>query len=248
LEPEILVVDEVLAVGDMEFQKKCLGKMDEVSRTEGRTILFVSHDLQAVTQLTQRTLVMAGGRVAFDGPTSEAVGRYKAMGRTGGGTGAEWTEEAGARGSRVSAVRVVTAQVPGVHISGEDLVVEYEVAVDEPVEDLAFSFQVRDEQGVPVTLVWYQDPGRTRPDHMLGALQPGRHVARCRLPRWWLFMGRYTVTAMLFSMKSGRFAHVLNDVVEFEVMMPSGMLHAFQWQAGSAKVLADASWSEVEAT
>src|SRR5207248_7438331 len=65
LEPEILVVDEVLAVGDAAFQRQCVGKMQEVSRT-GRTILFVSHNMQAVTRLCTRSLLLAGGRVVDD--------------------------------------------------------------------------------------------------------------------------------------------------------------------------------------
>src|SRR4051812_43768777 len=76
LEPEILIVDEVLAVGDTEFQKKCLGKMDEVSRREGRTVLFVSHNLAAVAQLANRAVLLDNGRVAFDGPVSAAVSAY----------------------------------------------------------------------------------------------------------------------------------------------------------------------------
>src|SRR5206468_5374502 len=72
LEPEILVVDEVLAVGDAAFQKQCLGKMQEVSRT-GRTILFVSHNMQAVTRLCPRAVLLAEGRVAADGPTDAVV-------------------------------------------------------------------------------------------------------------------------------------------------------------------------------
>src|SRR5262249_14366108 len=75
LEPEILIVDEVLAVGDIAFQKKCLGKMGEVA-SQGRTVLFVSHNMQAVTQLTQRSLILARGECLFDGPTPEAVHRY----------------------------------------------------------------------------------------------------------------------------------------------------------------------------
>ena len=76
LEPEILIVDEVLAVGDAEFQKKCLGKMDEVSRREGRTVLFVSHNLAAVTQLAHRAVLLKKGCVAFDGPVSQGVSSY----------------------------------------------------------------------------------------------------------------------------------------------------------------------------
>jgi len=75
LEPEILVVDEVLAVGDVAFQKKCLGKMDEVSRG-GRTVLFVSHNMAAIENLCQRGVVLEHGRLAFDGGAKEAVQHY----------------------------------------------------------------------------------------------------------------------------------------------------------------------------
>ena len=78
LEPEILIVDEVLAVGDAEFQKKCLGKMHEVSRG-GRTVLFVSHNMAAINALTQRTLVLNAGRIVFDGPTPDAIRHYSQL-------------------------------------------------------------------------------------------------------------------------------------------------------------------------
>jgi lipopolysaccharide transport system ATP-binding protein len=75
LEPEILLVDEVLAVGDASFQKKCLGKMGDVGR-EGRTVLFVSHNLTAVKALCKRTIVIDAGQIRFDGATDEAVNYY----------------------------------------------------------------------------------------------------------------------------------------------------------------------------
>lgn len=76
LEPEILIVDEVLAVGDAEFQKKCLGKMDEVSKKEGRTILFVSHNLAAVLHLCKRGIVLSGGKMIADTDATNAVDVY----------------------------------------------------------------------------------------------------------------------------------------------------------------------------
>jgi lipopolysaccharide transport system ATP-binding protein len=82
LEPEILIVDEVLAVGDAEFQAKCLGKMREVSRSHGRTVLFVSHNMGAVQSLCSRGIVLSSGAVAFDGHVQEAVGRYLQQGKT----------------------------------------------------------------------------------------------------------------------------------------------------------------------
>lgn len=77
LEPEILLVDEVLAVGDASFQKKCLGKMKDVSR-HGRTILFVSHNMAAVTALCPRVIMLRRGQIALDGPSAEVTGSFYA--------------------------------------------------------------------------------------------------------------------------------------------------------------------------
>ncbi len=75
LEPEILVVDEVLAVGDAQFQKKCLGKMSSVAQ-QGRTVIFVSHNMAALSQLTQRCILLTAGRRDFEGSTHAAIERY----------------------------------------------------------------------------------------------------------------------------------------------------------------------------
>ena len=76
LEPEILLVDEVLAVGDAQFQKKCLGKMEEVSSQEGRTILFVSHNMSAIANLCTRSILIDGGEIKFFGNTLDAINMY----------------------------------------------------------------------------------------------------------------------------------------------------------------------------
>lgn len=76
LDPEILVVDEVLAVGDAEFQKKAIGKMQDVSRGEGRTVLFVSHNMASVQRLCHRGVLLANGQVAFMGTISETIQKY----------------------------------------------------------------------------------------------------------------------------------------------------------------------------
>jgi lipopolysaccharide transport system ATP-binding protein len=81
LEPEILVVDEVLAVGDADFQRKCLGKMSDVAK-EGRTVLFVSHNMSAILRLTQETIVIDKGRMLLRAPTAEAVDFYLSRGLT----------------------------------------------------------------------------------------------------------------------------------------------------------------------
>lgn len=76
LEPEILIVDEVLAVGDSKFQKKCIGKKEDISQSEGRTILFVSHNMGAVQMLCNRGVMLRNGQLVFDGEIGEAVRLY----------------------------------------------------------------------------------------------------------------------------------------------------------------------------
>jgi len=76
LEPEILIVDEVLSVGDIAFQEKCMGKMQEVSLSEGRTVIFVSHNMGAVQSLCTRGMVLTAGNIVFDGTARDAVDHY----------------------------------------------------------------------------------------------------------------------------------------------------------------------------
>jgi len=108
LDPEILLVDEVLAVGDASFQKKCLGKMKAVSH-EGRTILFVSHNMAAVKALCSRAILMADGAIALSGSVTSAVDRYL-LGAATGTNAREWSNSASAPGNesvRISYVRIV---------------------------------------------------------------------------------------------------------------------------------------------
>jgi lipopolysaccharide transport system ATP-binding protein len=79
LEPEILIVDEVLAVGDAEFQKKCLGKMDDVSRNQGRTVIFVSHNMAAIQTLTNRGIVLKNGTLEYNGEIANAIQAYSML-------------------------------------------------------------------------------------------------------------------------------------------------------------------------
>jgi len=80
LEPEILIIDEVLAVGDYEFQQKCIGKMEDVSKNQGRTVLFVSHNMEAIRSLCHRSILLSNGEVISDGPTAKVLEEYLGKG------------------------------------------------------------------------------------------------------------------------------------------------------------------------
>ena len=109
-EPEIMLVDEVLSVGDVEFQARCLGRMEDIGAT-GRTVVFVSHQLQAVAQLCDRAILLDEGRVVMDGASSEVVAHYLQT-VTGTSSSQEWTNEESAPGDdvvRLRSVRVTRA-------------------------------------------------------------------------------------------------------------------------------------------
>jgi lipopolysaccharide transport system ATP-binding protein len=153
LEPEILIVDEVLAVGDAAFQKKCLGKMGEVAE-QGRTILFVSHDLGAIKTLTKRCICLGAGQVLDQGKTEDVVERYLAA----------VVEPARLRSNDVGfyrrdASRDSPAHVTGIRVNGEDA----GIPAVELGSDLTFVVEVecdRQIQGANLTLIIKDAHGR----------------------------------------------------------------------------------------
>ncbi len=124
LEPEILIVDEVLAVGDANFQKKCLNKMQDVGEG-GRTVLFVSHSMAAISRLCPRAILMGAGRIISDGPTQQVINSYLSSGL---GTTAmrEWTDAAKAPGNEV-------VQLRGVRIIDEDGNINEQMDIRRPI-------------------------------------------------------------------------------------------------------------------
>ncbi|MCP4171703.1 MAG: ABC transporter ATP-binding protein [Fuerstiella sp.] len=113
LEPEILVVDEVLAVGDMEFQRKCLGKMSQVA-SGGRTILFVSHNMNAVERLCTRAVVLDHGTVGYDGPTQDAIMAYASQSALSSTVLPAFESREGSGAARITAVECPAAVASGV--------------------------------------------------------------------------------------------------------------------------------------
>ncbi|HML23959.1 MAG TPA: ABC transporter ATP-binding protein [Aggregatilinea sp.] len=210
LEPEILLVDEVLSVGDAEFQKKSLGKMSDVAK-EGRTILFVSHNMAAVQGLCQRTIWLRDGQVEQDGPTGEVVSNYL---KTSIFSNAErvWADLNDAPGNekaRLVAVRVLDGkgEASGQGRIEEPLTIEVEYAVLEPDTVLNISVSVYDEKGIYVLAspsntdeVWFQKPHPA-----------GRYLSRVVIPANTLNLGSYSITALL--VEEGRYILAQEDGV-----------------------------------
>jgi len=193
LEPEILLVDEVLAVGDAAFQKRCLGKMDEVARG-GRTVLFVSHNMAAVNRLCHRGVWLDGGAVRMIAPAETATTAYLSDGAEAEGE-RRWTcdEEGGGNGKfRLRAVRVRDQQGSvrrSVDVQSPFCVeIEYEHA--KPIAGLRVGFRLLSSDGTVVFSSTDRDgEGRGRPDRPAGAF-----VSRCEVPGEFLNKGQYSIS------------------------------------------------------
>jgi lipopolysaccharide transport system ATP-binding protein len=202
LEPEILAVDEVLAVGDAAFQKKCLGKMSDVSRA-GRTVLFVSHNLAAVTGLCSRAILLSEGRLAKDGAIAGVVEEYVSLGRHDAAE-VEWKSAEEMPGNdriRMRSVRVrQTASEDGLIQIDEPIDVEicYRILVDGL--RVTTSIHLLDHVGSVVLASANFRSGTPAPDPGWGhPVRAGDFVARCRIAANFLNEGTYRLNVIILT-------------------------------------------------
>jgi lipopolysaccharide transport system ATP-binding protein len=165
LDPEVLMIDEVLAVGDAEFQRKCLGKMREETAA-GRTIIFVSHNLNAVQRLCSRVLLLDSGRVRADGPPAEIVGRYLAGWRPTQGEGIAVVPDDAVRvGSGQVRIRsLAMSDLDGGRLAavylGQPFRLTARIEVFEPIEEAIIEFGLSNSEGTRLVTAMSSDGGR----------------------------------------------------------------------------------------
>jgi lipopolysaccharide transport system ATP-binding protein len=175
---EILLVDEVLAVGDAAFQKKCIGRMNEVAH-EGRTVLFVSHNMAAVRTLCNRGICLEGGRIASAGDIEHVLFRY---------TQSQMRDNKNSLGTQTSLhSTVINGQNPGAIESGSGFEVSCTLDLAASIPSFRLFCMIQDANGESVVVM----PANSR---MLKiADQPGVHQIRVRFPGLWLRPGVYSV-------------------------------------------------------
>jgi homopolymeric O-antigen transport system ATP-binding protein len=192
LDPEVLLLDEVLAVGDASFQAKCHARVEEIARS-GRTVLFVSHDAASVARLCQNAIVLRQGLVAYTGPADEAVEHYLLSGREG-------IAEGGYRDT-ASPVSVGRVEIRGDEGKGPvqvgaplQIAVELEAREATRLGELRVDFVINHPTGLRVALSTdFEDPGR-----LSGETIAGRSTLVCRLEELPLKPGAYTVGVLLW--------------------------------------------------
>ncbi len=236
LEPEVLIVDEVLAVGDLAFQKKCLGKMSDVARN-GRTVLFVSHNLQAVNNLCTRALLLSGGSVAFDGDTRTAVDVYTRQ-YDSGATARRWSTTPHRDGDERAVLTALAVRQAGnetsTFYSDEPVEVELQVTVaaSPRFAGLRIGFSLVNADQVEVLSSYFDDLERSAP----GLAEPGVYDLRCTIPGHLLQEGAFRLVPDV-SIANVKYFAGPGEVVEFSVANVRGVGSRWQQQGWRRSVL-----------
>jgi lipopolysaccharide transport system ATP-binding protein len=224
LEPEILIVDEVLAVGDIEFQKKCLGKMGEVARG-GRTVVFVSHNMAAVKSLTTRGIVLDAGRVVFSGATEQVIQHYVQMisRQADPGETREWGK---GTHTAIRDVRVLTKddrRPTTQYVPGDPLIVEVTIDKD-GTSGLSLELVLTDASRTRLGLAsLFQFHGQALPD------KKGTYRVLIKLDPLWLAAGQYAFDVAT-SVPNTYWDHWVESAVGFEVQFSNALGYPFDFK------------------
>ena len=232
LEPEILIVDEVLAVGDAEFQKKCLGKMGEIATKQGRTVLFVSHNMTAISTLTQTALLLQSGRIAATGGTASVISEYVRNFKS---DDLLYKSEPWPDKPRVTRVELVTSEANNVHVWSNPFEVRFRITTPRAVRGLCLSFQIFNSLQQPVLHLWTFDSEREV------CRTPGVFELICRLPKLRLYMGSYSIKFYLSEPPGGEMFEAVEGICPFSVVM-HGHYREYEWQEGTCNYIEEFEW------
>jgi lipopolysaccharide transport system ATP-binding protein len=186
LEPDILVVDEILAVGDAEFQRRCLGKMDELGRS-GRTLLFVSHNMGAVSSLCTRGVLLSKGECVAEGPVDLVLKEYLAQ--TAKDVALEWSGDEGDDHARLRRTWIRSRGAAGELHTAVDIEIGVTIQIVSPIEGLILGFVLYSHHGYELARVLYDDRDSSPPP----TIPPGVITKRFVIPKNTLAQGTYRV-------------------------------------------------------
>jgi lipopolysaccharide transport system ATP-binding protein len=233
LEPEILIIDEVLAVGDTAFQKKCIGKIRSISRTSERTVLFISHDMSAISALTQRCLFLSKGSLVRQGPTSEIVSAYQESIRT------HSDYQGHSKGDDrpyVASVSLECSHPHGVQVAGQGLRVTIVLRHPKPVRSACLSLQVMNQLGQPATHAWFHHCDAPYAD------VEGSTTLTCVMPRIRLNVGEYSLRIFFSEPPGGEIFDDVEGACPFRVINDSPTSY-FGWRPEFCVYHEEASWT-----
>ena len=231
LEADILLIDEILAVGDFEFQQKCISRMQELNQSENKTIVFVSHDLNAIANLTENTILLNNGVMEASGPTKNVINSYisKYLNETS-TSFKKYTDQ-----PYFENIQIKTSAEERVHYFGDKMVIKVSLYLPIAVNSLEFSFQIiNEEKAEPIVYNWFS----TSKELAQLINKKGLFMLVIDLPSLHLYKGNYFFKFYLSDPRSKEVYQTLDHLQPFHVQM-YGITNEWGWQENVCKYIED---------
>jgi len=235
LDPEILVVDEVLAVGDAEFQKKAIGKMQDITTKGGRTVLFVSHNLQSISTLTQKSILLVDGQVDFFGSTNNTIRKYLEVENK---DLMYENKNISKNKPTITKVYCLTTYPGNISKHGDPIEFVFEVFNPKPLKSAAISYQIINSLNIPVIHILNLNEEINFCDKV------GYYIIKSTIPKLRLYPDRYKIVVHFADRITRQKYVTLNDIIPFEIRVFNN-IRDYYWKEKSAIYVEDSKW-EVE--
>ncbi len=233
LDAEILIVDEVLAVGDAEFQKKCIGKMGDISKGEGRAILFVSHNMQSVSALTSKSILLEKGQTLLYAETDKVVKGYLSQ---------KYANDLSYRNyhpnienPHIESVEIKTSYPNNIHKVGDSFEIEFLINCPISVRDAAISFVIYNSDNLPVIHILNLNSENSF------CQKQGRYVLKSYIPTLRLYPDKYYITVNFADNFTKEKYEVIEFICPFEVKV-FGQVRDYYWYRKHAIYIEENTW------
>lgn len=234
LEPEILIIDEVLAVGDADFQKKCLGKMKDVA-SQGRTVLFVSHNMEAIKNLTKKALLIQDGRLAMYDSTPKIIEKYISPDNQD-NIQIEFSNKTSNKDIFLKSLRIQTSESNGLQYWNGPIEFHFIIEIKKVMSNVCFSFQIIDQDMSNIGYCWLFNS-----DFEIGS-KPGPLSLVCTIKNCKLFQGKYSLKTWLTDRKSSQLLDHQSAIGNFEVRVDNIVHDEYHWQKDHCRYLEHFEW------
>ncbi len=207
--------------------------MKSVSTDEGRTVLFVSHNMQTISTLTSNSVLLNNGKVVLFNNTNIAITEYLAL--LAFKKQLLFQDTPSINTPKLLRAEVITSSPNNTHLHGEPLKLRFDIHTPFAIECASFSFQVLDELNNPIVHSWVFDSS------IEFGRYPGVYTLECLIPKFRLYMGKYSISTHLSEYHTGRYFQGVENICSFEVVM-FGKNREYDWQPNACRYIEDSNW------
>ena len=236
LDTDILIIDEVLAVGDAEFQNKCIGKMNSMSKENGKTVLFVSHNINAISTLTNKCILLENGKVKAIGNTDDIITEYYSKAVS---SKLNYNAYYSGEDLKLLETEIFTTFPSNIHAVETEFRIRFKVKTSRAVKNAGITFQIFNNIDVPIVHISLFNSEQSFLE------SAGEHDFECVIPKLKLYMGDYKVSVFIAENSGQNLLEVVENICPFSVKMLNKQ-REFDWQPNSCAYLEDFFWNKLK--